>query len=101
MTPDELAARGLRVKAMDWQPHPNSLSPIEECAVADAPFNHRYQVQRDPWASSYMAFLHPRLPIVDSTLWWESKGHPNMTTARAAAYDDRAARVAAMIEVDE
>lgn len=81
------------VKPLVWKPHPFSQSTIEECAIADAPFSHRYQVQRDPWASTYIAYLHPTQPITDSTLWWESKGHSDIEAAKAAAQADHTARI--------
>ena len=93
----DAAPPAVRVKPLEWQPHPYSLSTMEECAIADAPFKHRYQIQRDPRASSFMAFLHPRLPITDSTLWWESKGHDTLEAAKAAAQADYEARILAAI----
>ena len=91
-------APAVRVKPLVWLEHPNSLSTIDECAVADAPFSHRYQVQRDPWGPGYMAFLYARLPIVDSTLWWESKGHATIEAAKAAALADRDARILSALD---
>lgn len=93
-------AGGVKVKPLVWEPHPFSQSTIEECAIADAPFKQRYQIQRDPWATTYIAMLYPRIPISDSTLWWESKGHADMASAREAAQADYEARILAAIQPD-
>ena len=88
------------VRPLVWKAHPSGLSTIDECAIADAPFSQRYQVQRDPWAHSYLSMLHPRLPITESTLWWESKGHADLAAAQAAANADHAARVISALDAD-
>lgn len=90
-------AEGMRVKPLEWKPHPFSQSTIDECAIADAPFSHRYQIQRDPWAPTFLAMLFPRIPISDSTLWWESKGHGDLEDAKAAAQADYEARILAAL----
>lgn len=85
------------VKPLSWHPYPNEHFAGPNVAVADAIFSHRYQVQRDPWALTYMAFLHPTLPITSSTLWWESKGHKDLEAAKAAAQADYTARILSAI----
>jgi len=97
---DAAMAGAVKVKPLVWKPHPCSQSTIEECAIADAPFKHRYQIQRDPWATTYIAMLYPRIPISDSTLWWESKGHADMASAREAAQADYEARILAALQPD-
>lgn len=94
---DAALAGAVKVKPLVWEPHPFSQSTIEECAIADAPFKQRYQIQRDPWATTYIAMLYPRIPISDSTLWWESKGHADMASAREAAQADYEARIRALL----
>ena len=98
MTP--IDERGLRVMALVWGPYPNPKFAGPDVAVADAPFSHEYQVQRDPWAPTFIAFLHPALPIIDSTMWWESKGHPTLESAKAAAQADYEARILAALDED-
>ena len=97
---DAALAGAVKVKPLVWEPHPFSQSTIEECAIADAPFKQRYQIQRDPWATTYIAMLYPRIPISDSTLWWESKGHADMASAREAAQADYEARILAALPPD-
>jgi len=97
ITPQGLAARGITVKPLEWGPYPNPKFAGPDVAVADATFSHEYQVQRDPWEPTYIAFLHPALPIIDSTLWWESKGHPTLEAAKAAAQADYEARILAAL----
>jgi len=89
----------VRVKPLDWKPHPFSQSTVEECGIADAPFSHRYQAQRDPWAHTYIAFLYPRPTITDSTMWWESKGHADIDAAKAAAQADYEARILSALDL--
>lgn len=85
------------VKPLEWGPYPNREFDNPDVAVADAPFNHRYHVQMDPWAHTYIACLHPRLPIIDSTLWWEGKGHETLEAAKAAAQADYERRILSAI----
>lgn len=85
------------VSKLVWLPYPNPVFAGPDVAIADAPFSHRYQVQRDPWATSFIAFLAPRLPITSSTLWWESKGHETLEVAKAAAQADFERRIFACI----
>ena len=89
----------VKVKPLVLKEYPNPAFAGPDVAVADAPFSHRYQVQRDPWAHGYMAFLHPSLPITSSTLWWESKGHPTIEASKAAAQADYEARIMASLDV--
>jgi hypothetical protein len=93
---------GARVKPLVWGPYDNPVFAGPDVAIADVEFSHRYQVQRDPRAATYIAFLHPRLPITSSTLWWESKGHADLEAAKAAAQADYEARIlAALLPAEE
>lgn len=95
---NNLPAVTVGVKPLVWGSYPNSSFASPDVAVADAPFSHRYQVQRDSWAQGYIAFLHPTLPSTSSTLWWESKGHANIEAAKAAAQADYERRILAALE---
>ena len=88
----------VRVKPLVWGDYPNRAFANPDVAVAEASFSHRYQAQRDPWANSFMAYLHPTAPIASSTLWWESKGHATIESAKAAAQADYKARILSAIE---
>ena len=100
MTPiaQRLADAGVEVKPLEWAAHPFSQSTIDECAISDAPFSQRYQIQHDPWAPTYLAMLFPMLPISDSTLWWESRGHEDMDAAKSAAQADYTARILSALQ---
>ena len=87
------------VKPLVWGDYPNRAFANPDVYVAEAPFSHKYQAQRDPWANSFMAYLHPTAPIASSTLWWESKGHATIEDAQAAAQADYEARIMAAIDV--
>ena len=89
----------VKVKPLVWGDYPNRAFASPYVAVAEAPFSHRYQVQRDPWANSFMAYLHPTAPIACSTLWWESKGHATIEDAKTAAQDDYEARIMSAVDV--
>ena len=85
------AAAKPRIKALEWGDH--EIHGGHDLAVAVAGFSHRYQVQRDPWGPGFVAYLHPVLPITDSTLWWQSKSHDTLEAAKAAAQADYEARI--------
>jgi len=87
------------VKPLVWRPYPNPALAGPDVSIADAEFSQRYQVQRDLWAASFMAYLHPTLPITSGTLWWESKGYPTIEAAKAAAQADYEVRILAAIDV--
>lgn len=84
-----------KIKPLEWGPYPNEALAGPDVAVANIEFRHAYQVQRDPWGPGFVAYLHPTTQ--DTTLWWESKGHPNIEAAKAAAQADYEARVEAML----
>jgi len=98
MTPDELRQAGVRVRKLEWQSYPvKQFADDEMCMVAPAPmFKHQYQAQRDPWAPTFICFLHPT--AIDTTLWWESKGHTTLDAAKAAAQADYEVRIIASLE---
>jgi len=87
------------VKPLVWRPYPNPAFAGPDVSIADAEFSQRYQVQRDPWAASFMVYLHPTLPITSGTLWWESKGYPTLEAAKAAAQTDYEVRILAALDV--
>ena len=87
------------VTPLVWMPYNNPAFAGPDIAIANAPYHHRYQVQRDPWAYTFTAFLHPIPPITDSTLWWESKGHTDLEAAKAAAIADHIAQVMSHVEL--
>lgn len=88
---------GVEVMKLEWGPYPIPEFAGTDVAVAKTIMNHQYQVQRDPWAPTYVAYLHPILPITDSTLWWESKGHSTIEEAKAAAQADFERRIRSML----
>lgn len=82
------------VKPLEWEPYPYPEHAGPDVAVAHVKqFAHRYQVQRDPWAPTFVAYLHPTLPITDSTMWWQEKGFATLDAAKAAAQADYEQRI--------
>lgn len=90
IAPAALAA-AVQVKALEWGPYPNPVLACEDVAVAavGAFGGHKYQVQRDPDADGYIAFLAPQF----GSLFWSSKGHDTLEAAKAAAQADYDARI--------
>ena len=89
---------GVKVRELEWGPYPNPVFACDDVAVADitAFGGHKYQVQRDPNAAGYIAFLAPQF----GSLFWESKGHATLDAAKAAAQRDYETRIrSALVEV--
>lgn len=84
---------GVEVKPLAWGPHPVQALQSPDLAVALVEiWRQGYQVQRDPWGPGYVAYLHP-IKGIDSTLWWESKGHQSIDKAKEAAEADYRQRI--------
>lgn len=96
--PEDEAMKTL-VKPLVWAPYPNEILSGPDIAIADTEFSHRYQVQRDPWAPTYVAYLYPRPVITDSTSWWKSGGHSDLDAAKAAAQADYARRILSTLDL--
>ena len=77
------------VKALEWEPYPNPVFAGPDVAIAHVEFRCFYQVQRDPHAPGFMAYLTPQY----GTLFWESKGHNDIEAAKAAAQADYDRRI--------
>jgi hypothetical protein len=98
VTVARLAARtgpDVAVKPLEWGPYPNPVFAGPDVAVAsfDVFGGHHYQVQRDPNAEGYIAYLAPDF----GTLFWESKGHSDIEAAKAAAQADYEQRIRSAI----
>lgn len=70
-------------KPLVWQPYPNPVFAGPHIAVANcrSAVEQFYQVQRDPDAAGYMAFLAPKF----GTLVWKTTGFDTLEAAQAAA----------------
>lgn len=79
------------VKSLKWGPYPNPAFAGPDVAVASLDIfgGHHYQVQRNPNARGYMAYLAPDF----DTLFWKSEGHENVEAAKAAAQADYEQRI--------
>ena len=95
---DAALAGAVKVKPLVWGPYPNPVFAGSDIAFANVEWTvpYCYQVQRDPWAPGYMAFGFPR----HGTETWNSKGHPTIEAAKAAAQADYDARILAAIQPD-
>ena len=95
---DDALVGAVKVKPLVWGPYPNPVFAGSDIAFANVEWTvpYCYQVQRDPWAPGYMAFGFPR----HGTETWNSKGHPTIEAAKAAAQADYDARILAAIQPD-
>jgi len=87
MTPAELAALGIRIKPLVWEPHPTV--PIWRC---DTPFGTYKVFAMEPFPSwDFDSATDPNDKF--------SKRAETPEAAQAAAEDDNAARICAQLEV--
>lgn len=91
MTPDELAAKGLRVKPLVWRPAPWS-SPREEVLWAPLQGNLRYRV---------IGTMHTGYRVFDPVEVHRIGEGRTADEAKAAAEAHHAAAIAAMIGGDD
>jgi hypothetical protein len=80
-----------KVKPLEWGAYSNPVFAGPDIALArvDGIVTCFYQVQRDPWGPGYMAYAYPE----HGSECWNSKGHPTLEAAKAAAQADYEARI--------
>ena len=95
MTPEQLAARGVRVKPLVWQPDSgkHEYPPREKAALPDG---STYSVTKNVGNDGWCWFRNSYLVFPDRQTSGQTVG-----TAKAAAEADHAARICAALEMME
>lgn len=92
MTPDKLAAAGLRVKPLEWEPHSTTTFGLYRNAIEAFALGLRYRVffnhpRDDEWRAFYVS--HDRKSDAPAD---------TLEAAKAAAQQDHEARILAALE---